>query len=134
MMISTKGRYALRIMIDLGQHPDEFVSSKEIADRQGVSTKYLETIARRLSKQELIYAQLGKNGGYRLTRHPAEISAGEIIKAAEGTLTPVACAGVEKSCDKVGECLTYPLWLQLEDKIYTFLNSVSLEDIMNGNI
>ena len=85
-------------MIDLGQHPDEFVSSKEIADRQGVSTKYLETIARRLSKQELIYAQLGKNGGYRLTRHPAEISAGEIIKAAEGTLTRSEERRVGKEC------------------------------------
>ena len=134
MMISTKGRYALRIMIDLGQHPGQLVPSKEIADRQGVSIKYLESIARTLSKKGLILAQVGKNGGYRLAKTPPELSVGEIIKAAEGELIPVSCAGVEKKCEKSDECLTYPLWVKLENQIYEFLNGITLEDVMEGNI
>ena len=136
MMISTKGRNALRIMIDLAQHQDDGnIPLRDIATRQNASLKYLEAIAGKLSKKELITARHGKNGGYQLTRSPADISAGEILRAAEGELKPVACAGTTgANCAQSGDCLTYPLWQKLDEKIYDFLDSVSLEDIMTGHI
>ncbi len=135
MMISTKGRYAFRIMLDLAQHQDEgYISLKEIAERQKVSIKYLEAIASRLSKDELITAHHGKHGGYQLSRSPADISAGEILKSAEGKLAPVACAGTEVGCANMTECLTYPLWKNLDECIYRYLDSVSLEDVLLGRV
>lgn len=135
MMISSKGRYAFRIMLDLAQHKDDgFISLKEIAARQNISMKYLEAIASRLTKQGLIEAHHGKNGGYVLSRSPADISAGEILKSAEGDLTPVACAGTETGCDNMTECLTYPLWKNLDERIYAYLDSVSLEDVLLGHV
>lgn len=136
MMISTKGRYAFRIMLDLAQHQgDGFISLKEIAERQNVSIKYMEAIARRLSKDGLITAHHGKNGGYVLGRAPADISAGEILKSAEGELSPVACAATENAgCANMTECLTYPLWKNLDERIYAYLDSVSLEDVLLGHV
>ncbi|HPZ00356.1 MAG TPA: RrF2 family transcriptional regulator [Clostridiales bacterium] len=135
MMISTKGRYAFRIMLDLAQHREQgFISLKEIAERQRVSVKYLEAIAGRLSKDGLIVAHHGKHGGYQLARSPADISAGEILKSAEGKLAPVACAGTEIGCANQTECLTYPLWKNLDDCIYRYLDSVSLEDVLLGRL
>lgn len=134
-MISTKGRYAFRIMLDLArQNETEYISLKEIAERQNVSMKYMEAIARRLSKDGLITAHHGKNGGYRLGRSPADISAGDILRSAEGTLAPVACAGTDTGCENMTECLTFPLWKKLEDSVYGYLDSVSLEDVLTGNV
>ncbi|MBQ9067299.1 MAG: Rrf2 family transcriptional regulator [Clostridia bacterium] len=135
MMISTKGRYALRIMIDLAQHRDDGpIPLKEISARQNTSLKYLEAIAGKLNKGGLIEAKHGKNGGYQLTRSPADISAGEILRAAEGDLQPVACQGTVANCAQSSDCLTLPLWQKLDDRIYSFLDSVSLDDVMTGNI
>ncbi len=136
MMISTKGRYALRIMIDLAQHPNEGnIPLKEIAVRQDTSLKYLESIAGKLAKSGLIIAHHGKNGGYELSESPADLSVGDILRAAEGQLKPVACVGTnEGTCAQSGDCLTYPLWQKLDDRIYDFLDSVSLEDVMTGRI
>lgn len=136
MMISTKGRYALRIMIDLAQHQNEGnIPLKDVAMRQNTSLKYLEAIARTLSKSGLIVAYHGKNGGYRLEQSPADISTAAILRAAEGELKPVACAGATTgNCAQSNECLTYPLWQKLDDRIYDYLESVSLEDVMTGNV
>ncbi len=136
MMISTKGRNALRIMIDVAQHQDEGnVPIHEIALRQNASQKYLEAIASKLAKKGLIKAQHGKNGGYQLTESPADISAGEILRAAEGQIKPVSCAAANSvGCAQSGDCLTYPLWQKLDEKIFDFLDSVSLEDIMTGHV
>lgn len=135
-MISTKGRNALRIMIDVAEHQSEGnVPLHDIALRQNASQKYLEAIASKLHKKGLIQAQHGKNGGYTLTESPADISAGEILRAAEGQLKPVSCAAANSdSCAMSGDCLTYPLWQKLDEKIFDFLDSVSLEDIMTGHI
>lgn len=136
MMISTKGRNALRIMIDVAQHQSEGnVPVHDIALRQNASQKYLEAIAGKLTKEGLIKAQHGKNGGYQLTEAPADITAGEILRAAEGQLKPVSCAAANyETCVMSGDCLTYPLWQKLDEKIFDFLDSVSLEDIMTGRI
>lgn len=135
MMISTKGRYAFRFMLDLAQHKtDGYISLKEVAERQNISMKYLEAITSRLTKAELITAHHGKNGGYMLSRSPADISAGEILKCAEGDLAPVSCTGSESGCDNMTECLTYPLWKNLDDRIYAYLDSVSLEDVLLGHV
>lgn len=123
------------MMIDLAQNgAGSVVPLKEISERQGVSVKYLETIAGRLSKAGLISAQHGKNGGYRLAGSAADISAGDILKSAEGELAPVACAGTEGECANKTECLTYPLWKNLDDCIYDYLDSVSLEDVVTGSV
>ena len=135
MIISTKGRYAFRLMIDLAQHDEQgFVSLKEVSVRQNVSLKYLENIARNLNRSELLISMHGKNGGYRLAKKPADISAGEILKSAEGEITPVACAGTSLGCDNMTECLTYPLWKNLDERIYNYLDSVSLEDVILGHV
>ncbi len=134
-MISTKGRYALRIAIDLSQHMNDGpVSLKAIADRQDVSVKYMEAIAGRLSKAGIITAQHGKKGGYVLSRQPVDISVGEILKAAEGDLNPVSCAGTSDGCINSSDCLTYPLWNALDNKILNYLESVSLDDVLTGNV
>ena len=111
-MISTKGRYALRVMIDLAEHGGEgYIPLKDIAERQGISKKYLEIIVRELVNGEMIAGISGKGGGYRLCREPEEYSVGEILELTEGPLATVAClAGETVDCPRASECQTLPLW------------------------
>lgn len=132
MMISTKGRYALRVMIDLAEHNSgEYIPLKEIAQRLEISMKYLESILTVLSKAGYVDAARGKGGGYRLARTPETYTAGGIIQLAEGSLSPVSClAGDSDGCEKAAECRTLPLWRSLDKVICDYLNSVTLADLL----
>ena len=133
MMISTRGRYALRVMVDLAQHADsEFVAMKEVAERQQVSLKYLERILPLLVEKKLVEGVRGKGGGYRLTREPDEYTVGEILRAAEGDLAPVACLENDpQGCDRRNGCPTLFIWQELDRRIEDYLNSVTLQDILD---
>lgn len=136
MMISTKGRYALRVMLDLADHnTGDYIPLKDIARRQEISVKYLENILASLSRVDLVDATRGKGGGYRLAKPPAEYSAGEIIRLAEGSLASVACLkDGANTCEKAGHCRTLPLWQGLDRVIYEYLDSYSLEDLQKTGI
>ena len=129
-MISSRGRYALRVMTDLaGQDPERLVPLKEIAARQGISQKYLEAIMTTLSKGGLVDGQHGKGGGYRLLRRPEEYALGEILRLTEGSLAPVAC--LEDGAERCAHpCPTLPVWEKLEHLVADFLDSVSLADLL----
>lgn len=133
MMISSKGRYALRVMLDMAQQKDDgFIRLSDVAQRQEISRKYLESIMTVLSKSGLVESALGKSGGYRLARAPADYPVGEILRAAEGELAPVACLAREgHKCDRVGFCYTLPFWKGLEDQINAYVNSFSLQDLLD---
>lgn len=132
MMISTKGRYALRVMIDLAeQQRAEYVPLKEIAARQEISQKYLESIMVILSKNNFIEALHGKGGGYRLNREPKDYKVGDILRLTEGTLVPVACLDDgAKPCEKTAECRMLPVWENLYKVINDYLDSVTLADLL----
>ena len=132
-MISSKGRYALRVMLDMAQQKDDgFIRLSDVAQRQEISRKYLESIMTALSKSGLVESALGKSGGYRLARAPADYPVGEILRAAEGELAPVACLAREgHKCDRVGFCYTLPFWKGLEDQINAYVNSFSLQDLLD---
>ena len=132
MMISSRGRYALRVMTDLaGQPPERLVPLKEIADRQGLSRKYLETIMATLSKNGLVAGQHGKGGGYRLTREPRQYTIGEILRLTEGDLAPVACLECNaQQCARTADCRTLPMWSELNRRINEYLDSVTIADFM----
>ena len=135
MMISTKGRYALRVMIDLAQNSKEgFVSLKDVAKRQQISMKYLEMIVSILNSGKMVKSQRGKAGGYRLIKDPSEYSVGSIIKLAEGTLATGSCHLEGGSCERMEKCVTYPLWKQLDEVIDDYLENVTLKDLMDGNV
>ncbi len=131
MMISTKGRYALRVMIDLAeQQSSSYIPLKEIAKRQDISQKYLESIMTSLSKNGMIEALHGKGGGYRLSRAPQDYKVGEILRLTEGTLAPVACLEeAAKSCEHMAECRTLPLWTKLNHIVNEYLDSVTIADL-----
>ena len=133
MMISTKGRYALRVMLDLADHDSgEYIPLKDIAQRQEISVKYLENILASLSRVDLVDATRGKGGGYRLSKPPAEYPAGEIIRLAEGSLASVACLkGSKNGCEKADQCRALPLWQGLDKVVYDYLNSYSLADLQH---
>ncbi len=136
MMISTKGRYALRVMLDLaGQPAEEYISLKAISDRQEVSMKYLEAIVSNLGKADMLESQRGKSGGYRLNKSPASYSVGAIVRAAEGELTTVNCLEESKGgCNRAGECLTLPLWQKLDQIVADYLDSVTLADLLKQEL
>ena len=133
MLVSTKGRYALRVMLELSQsQPDAYMPLPLIAQRQGISEKYLESIIAILSRAGLVEGLRGKGGGYRLTRPTANYSVGEILRLTEGSLAPVTCLeGAENPCPRAGECTTLPMWQKLDDLINTYLDSVSLSDLLS---
>ena len=133
MLVSTKGRYALRVMLELAQsQPDAYMPLPLIAQRQGISEKYLESIIAILSRAGLVEGLRGKGGGYRLTRPKAKYSMGEILRLTEGSLAPVTCLeGAENPCPRAGECTTLPMWQKLDDLINTYLDSVSLSDLLS---
>ena len=132
MMISSKGRYALRVMIDLAEHPDEgYIPLQTIAARQGISEKYLESIISVLSKAGLVDGLRGKGGGYRLNRPAADYSVGQILRLTEGSLAPVTCLESEENpCPRAGQCTTLPMWEKLDALINYYLDSVSLSDLL----
>ncbi len=135
MMISTKGRYALRVMLDLAGQAEGYLSLKEIADRQQISVKYLESIAAILNRSGLVRSQRGKDGGYCLARPAGEITAAQVLRLTEGTLSPVACPTLEGNpCQRAETCKTLPLWRVLDETIDRTLSSVTLEDLLHGQI
>lgn len=135
MMVSTKGRYALMVMIDLAQNQGEgLVSLSDIAERQNLPMKYLESVVAILNKGEMLKSFRGKNGGYRLIKEPSEYTINEILSLTEGTLAPVECIrNNDIQCEKAANCLTLPLWVGLDRVIENFLVSITLEDIITGN-
>ncbi len=130
-MISTKGRYALRAMLDIAEHNvDGFIPLKDIAERQEISIKYLEIIMRDLVRGKFVTAARGKGGGYQLTRETADYSVGEILEFMEGSLATVACLEKDAApCPNASACKTLPLWAELDTMIYEFLNQKSLADL-----
>ncbi len=138
MMVSTKGRYALRLMIDLAQHANEgAISLKAISERQEVSMKYLESIAALLNRGELIRSSRGKDGGYTLSRPASEISVAEVMAITEGSLAPVACGGLNgASCDRAGAglCLSFPMWQKLDALIEDYLSGISIQDLIDRKV
>ena len=131
-MVSTRGRYALRVMIDLAENAkDGYVPMREVAERQGLSLKYLERILPQLVADDLVVGVHGKGGGYRLSRDPAEISVAEVLKVSEGDIAPVACLEEGAAvCDHIEDCRTLPLWKGLNERINEYLESVKIVDLM----
>lgn len=133
MVISTKGRYALRLMLDIAMQEGDFpVPLHDIAERQGVSFKYLEQIVPPLTKAGYLRSVRGANGGYMLAKDAAQITTGDILRAGEGNLAPVAClASDEVECPRADLCITLPFWRGLDDAITAYIDSVTLEDLVN---
>ena len=134
MMISTRGRYALRVMLDLAQdRTGTFVPLDVIARREGMSEKYLENIIVSLSRAGLVKALRGKGGGYRLTRAPEEYPIGHILRLTEKTLAPVSCLEAGTDCPHAADCLTLPLWQGLDRVIDDYLMAHTLADLLPGS-
>ncbi|MDO4789135.1 MAG: Rrf2 family transcriptional regulator [Johnsonella sp.] len=132
MKISTKGRYALRVMIDLAEHRDEeYIPLKDIAGRQKISEKYLESIIKLLVKEKMLVGLRGKGGGYKLTKSPQNYTVGDILRVSEESLAPVACLeNMPIGCPKAGECKTLPIWIKLDKLINDYFDSISIEDLI----
>ncbi|MGN0327210.1 MAG: RrF2 family transcriptional regulator [Lachnospiraceae bacterium] len=133
MKISTRGRYSLRMMIDLAQHYNEgFIALKDISTRQEISKKYLEQIIPFLNRSNLLNSNKGHMGGYQLAKSPSEITIREILESAEGSLTPVSCMDNSPNlCEKCSDCMTLPIYEGLYDVIIKYFESITLEDIIN---
>ena len=132
MMISTRGRYALRVLIDLAEHPSSgSIPLKEIADRQEISEKYLESIVKDLVKAGVIEGTRGKGGGYRLNSSPDRINVYDVISLMEGTLAPVSCLEETKSpCSRMSDCRTISLWKGLDEAVRSYLSQYTIQDLM----
>lgn len=131
MKISTKGRYALRVMADLAVNSNgKYITSKEIAKRQAISNKYLEQIIAMLNKAGYLETARGTTGGYKLAKKPNECIIGDILKATEGDLTPIECLTEEGKCIRQKNCKTYSFWKGLDDVINKYVNSKTLEDLI----
>ena len=132
MLISTRGRYALRVMIDLAEHRhDGYTAMKEVAARQDISLKYLERILPALAKNGMIEGVQGKGGGYKLTREPEDYKVGDILRLTEGDLAPVACLECGAApCEKQDECRTRDLWHGLHDLLNNYFDGVTVADLM----
>lgn len=133
MLISTRGRYALRVMCDLLEHEKEgFVPLKEVAARQFISQKYLESIMKLLVQEQLVEGSSGRGGGYRLCRAGDSYTVGEVLRCTEGTLAPVTCVdGDGPQCDHYSSCFTFPLWEGLKETIDNYLDSVTLSQLLS---
>ena len=133
-MISTKGRYALRVMIDLAQQNSEtYIPLETIAERQGISKKYLEIILKTLVTHKLLKGLRGKGGGYKLTRKPEEYPVGEILELTEGSLASVSCTqeGADP-CDRRDICSTYSMWAKFDSMVHDFFYGISLADLVSN--
>ena len=136
MMVSTKGRYALRVMIDLAEHNQgQYIPSRDIAGRQMISEKYLESILATLTRAGLLQGVRGKGGGYRLSRPPESYTVGSILRLTEGSLAPVACleAGAD-ACPRTAVCRTLPMWQKLDALIEEFFDGITIADLMAPDI
>ena len=134
MKISSKGRYALRMMIDIAENSGgQPVAIKDISERQSISTKYLEQIVTGLTRARLLKSERGPQGGYMLTRAPKDYTVGQIIRAIEGNLAPVACLDDETNqCDRASICRTLGFWTGLYKAIDDYVDSVTLEDLLKN--
>ena len=132
MKISSRGRYALRVMVDLAEHGDSgYIPMKEVAQRQEISLKYLEKILPLLVAGKLVEGIHGKGGGYRLTRSPGEYTIGEILRLTEGDLAPVSCLECNTGeCSRSATCRTLPMWNELNRRTVEYLDSVTIADLM----
>lgn len=132
MMISTRGRYALRVMIHLAEHAGEgYIPMKKVAEQQGISLKYLEQILPALSKNKLIEGVHGKGGGYRLSRKPKEYTAGEILRLTEGELAPVACLEARAApCSRKDSCKTLSMWSGFFQLTNEYFDGITLADLV----
>lgn len=135
MKISTKGRYALRMMLDLALNQgDNYIALKTVSERQKISKKYLEQIVPALSRAGLLDANRGYKGGYRLSKAPEEYTIAEILSLTEGSLAPVSCLDKNPpACERSPFCPTLPLWKGLEDVIEGYLSSITLEDLLESS-
>ncbi len=135
MTISTKGRYALRIIIDLAENDNgSYIPMKQVAERQGLSLKYLEHILSILKQNNLIEGLHGKGGGYKLTRKPEEYTVGEILRLVEGDLAPVACLECgAKPCENAEHCRTIGMWKGLHELIENYFNGITVKDLMQDD-
>ena len=136
MKISTKGRYALRLLVDLAENGgDGFVALKDIAERQSISKKYLEQIVPQLTRGGLIRSNRGLQGGYVFVRDPNDITVGEVLKLTEGNLAPVACLEcTPNKCERQHICPTLPVWIGLQNVIVNYLDSITISDIVEGRV
>jgi Rrf2 family protein len=132
MKISTKGRYAIRLMLDIAQHSNgENVSIKDVSKRQGISLKYLEQIVNMLSKAGYLRSQRGSQGGYRLVKSPSEYTVGDILRVTEGDMAPVACLeGEVNQCERAKECPTIAFWEGLYKTINDYMDGTTIADLM----
>lgn len=135
MLISSKGRYAIRVILDLAEHSDgQFIPLKDIAARQEISQKYMESIMTLLSKNGFVEAMHGKGGGYCLNKPADDYKIGDILRLTEGTLAPVTCLQEEAQvCERAAECKTLPLWTGLDQVIRDYLDNISIGDILEEN-
>ncbi len=133
MKVSTKGRYALRMLLDLAEHSSSgFIALKDIAQRQGISKKYLEQIVPILNKTNILKTNRGFQGGYMLAKSPDKYTVGEILRLTEGSLSPVACLDQDPiQCERSRECPTLPIWKGLNKVINDYLDSITLQDVLD---
>lgn len=131
MLVSTKGRYALRVLIDMAEHPTgRYIPLKDIAERQEISEKYLESILKVLVREGVLTGLRGKGGGYRLSKPPEQYTVGEVLRLTEGTLAPVSCLEEKEPCARSSGCRTLPLWRGLDKVIREYLDSYTIADLM----
>lgn len=132
MVISTKGRYAVRILIDMAEHQDEgYIPLKEIASRQEISQKYMEKIMLLLTKANFVEGQHGKGGGYRLSKAPSDCNVGDVLRATEGDLAPVACLQCDsKICARSNKCKSLPMWKQFYKLTNDYFNNIAISDLI----
>ena len=133
MKISAKGRYAVRVMVDLAVHNEEgYQNVKQIAQRQGISEKYLEQIIAMFNKAGYVKSIRGAQGGYLLTMDPTEYTAGMILRLAEGSIAPASCVGADaESCDKKGACVSAMLWQKMNDAVNDVVDNTTLQDLVD---
>lgn len=136
MKISTKGRYALRMLLDLAEHSDNgFIALKDIAERQGISKKYLEQIVPVLNKSDILLTNRGFQGGYKLAQAPEKYTIGKILRLTEGSLVPVACLEqTPNRCERCNECATLPIWQGLSRVINDYLDNITLQDLLDRRL
>lgn len=131
MKISTKGRYALRMMLDLATHKEgAVVPLRDVAERQEISDKYLEQIVTQLARGGLVRSIRGAGGGYLLTRDPADYTVGEILRQMEGSLAPVGCVSGGDCCDRIDRCVTVEVWQEIQEAVDKVVDNISLADLV----
>ena len=134
-MISTRGRYALRVLIDLAEHDNgSYIPMKDVADRQDISLKYMERIMPILRRNNLVDGVHGKGGGYKLTKDPEQYIVGDILRLTEGSLSPVACLSDDKSpCPREAECMTLPMWKKFYEITNNYFDHITIADLVRDD-